>query len=147
MMTHSNNLFEQFRSAEEEVSKDFGEFKLFGLFEREDLPGKYDVIVSGSGLKGSELNGSRASLVELADRVGNAIDNDTWWTKIGKFVILPEDDPFVIAVLQRMPNDSIEHDLHPLYDFAYEGDIIRNAVIITALKSPVRRMTAHPVAA
>ena len=35
-----------FRSAEEEVSHERGEFTLFGLFERLDIYGKHDSVVS-----------------------------------------------------------------------------------------------------
>lgn len=35
-----------FRSAEEEISRERGEFTLFGLFERLDIYGKHDSVVS-----------------------------------------------------------------------------------------------------
>ena len=141
-MTHSNNLFEQFRSAEESVSQTWGEFTLFGLFERDDIPNKFDVIASAEWLKED-----RKSLLDLTDSVRASIRHDNWWSRIGKFVVLSPQDPFVKAVLKRMPSDVIEHDLQTLTDFTYEGDVIRNAVIITALKNSNGNMAAHQVAA
>jgi|GEM_PF-2834575 len=40
-----------FRSAEEEISRERGEFTLFVLFERLDIYGKYDLVVSAPGSK------------------------------------------------------------------------------------------------
>ena len=132
----------QFRSAEESVSQTWGEFTLFGLFERNDIPNKFDVIASAEWLKED-----RKSLLDLTDSVRASIRHDNWWSRIGKFVVLSPQDPFVKAVLKRMPSDVIEHDLQTLTDFTYEGDVIRNAVIITALKNSNGNMAAHQVAA
>lgn len=131
------NLFEQFRQAEETISKEQGEFTLFGLFERDDVPGKYDVIISTPW-----LFTDRASLLTITELVRNAIKSDNWWMQIGKFVLLDENDPFVKAVLARMPNDFVQHDMKVINDIIYEDEIIRNAVIITALKRPINNMTA-----
>lgn len=140
-MTNSHNLFEQFRSAEERISEAWGEFTLFGLFERDDIPGKFDVIASATW-----LFSDRSSLNLLAEMVRNNIRDDNWWPRIGKFVLLDQDDPFVTAVLSRMPNESVRHDLQVLNDLSYDGEIIRNAVIITA-QHPIATITPQPVAA
>ncbi len=131
------NLFEQFRRAEEAVSSTHGQFTLFGLFERDDVPGKFDVIISTPW-----LFTDRSSLLVITELVRNAIESDNWWMRIGKFVLLDEKDPFVKAVLERMPNDFVQHDLKVINDLVYEGEIIRNAVIITAQKHPIRNMAA-----
>ncbi len=141
-MTHPMNLFEQFRRAEETISETGQEFTLFGLCERDDVPGKFDVIVSARW-----LTGSRLSLNLIAELVRQAIGNDNWWPRIGKFVVLPENDPLVKAVLSRMPSDPVMHDLRVLNDLPYEGEIIRNAVIITADRQPDERRRLDPVAA
>ena len=141
-MTHSLNLFEQFRSAEESISKTFNNFTLFGLFERDDIPGKYDVVASAFW-----LIGDRTSLNLLAELVRQAIGNDSWWPRIGKFVVLPEDDPLVQAVLSRMPGDATRHELKVINDLPYEGESIRNAVIITAVKPIVESRIPEQVAA
>lgn len=131
------NLFEQFRRAEETISSQQGQFHLFGLFERDDVPYKFDVVVSAVW-----LTGGRTSLMLIAELVRNAIGNDTWWPKIGKFVVLPDSDPFVKAVLSEVPGDGVLHDMKVLNDLPYDGEIIRNAVIITAQKHPVGNMAA-----
>ena len=130
------NLFEQFRRAEETISREQGEFTLFGLFERDDVPGKFDVIISTPW-----LFTDRTSLLVITELVRNAIESDNWWMRIGKFVLLDKEDPFVRAVLDRMPNDFMQHDLKVINDLVYEGEIIRNAVVITAQKHPIENMT------
>lgn len=141
-MTNSRNLFEQFRSAEENISETVNDFTLFGLFERDDIPGKYDVIASAFWLI-SDLS----SLNLLAELVRQAIGNDNWWPRIGKFVVLPQSDPIVQAVLSRMPSDATRHELKVINDLPYEDEIIRNAVIITAVKPVAEGRMPEPVAA
>lgn len=136
------NLFEQFRRAEEAISETGPGFTLFGLFERDDVPGRFDVIVSAQW-----LTGSRLSLNLIAELVRQAIGNDNWWPRIGKFVVLPENDPLVKAVLSRMPSDPVRHEMRVLNDLPYEGEIIRNVVIITADSQPNESRRPEPVAA
>ena len=130
-------VFAQFRRAEKELSHDFGQFQLFGLFERDDIPGRYDVVVSGAGLKSSLRD-----LTRLTDSVRNAIGSD-WWPYIGKFVVLDTDDPFVQAVLNRTPDGFVQHELFMVNNLLYEGETIRSAAIITVQKHPVENVTAQ----
>jgi len=141
-MIHSMNLFEQFRAAEEQISQGGNDFTLFGLFQRDDLPSKYDLVVSASWLMGD-----RSSMNLLVELVRQAIGNDNWWPRIGKFVVLPQDDPFVQAVLSRMPDDAARHQLKVINDLPYEDEIISNAVIITAVKPMVGGRIPERVAA
>ncbi len=134
------NLFDQFRRAEGTISTAQGQFHLFGLFERDDVPDKFDVVVSASWLPGGRL-----SLMVIAELVRNAIGNDAWWPKIGKFVVLPASDPFVEAVLGALPGDGVLHEMQVLNNLPYDGEIIRNAIIITAQKHPVSDMAAVAV--
>ncbi len=124
------DLFEQFRKAEKTISEKYeadGDFTLFGLFERDDIPGKYDVIVSAYW-----LIGGLGSLTILTRLVQEAIGTG-WWRQIGRFVIVPQEDPLISAVLERLPPEGIRHDLRVLTDLVYEHDVIRRAVIITAI--------------
>ncbi len=134
------SLFEEFRRAEETISQT-GAFTLFGLFERDDVPGKFDVIASASW-----LSGDRASLNLLAELVRQAIGNDNWWARIGKFVVLPENSPLLQAVLSRLPGGSVRHDLNAVSDLIYDDQVIKNAIIITAVRPPVELMRPETVA-
>lgn len=123
------NVFEQFQKAEAAISKDGNTFTLFGLFRREDVPNKYDVIASAYWLPGG-----RDSLNLLAELVRRSIGSDEWWHLIGKFVILSPEDPFVQAILNEMPTDRLEHGLKVIHQVPYGDDMIRDAAIITAVR-------------
>lgn len=146
-MIYPDDLFEAFRQAEIAMSKAWGEFTMFGLFERDDIPGKYDVVVSGSQMiEGVRLSSDRRSLIRLADMaadtVGEVIKKE-WWRQVGRFVVLDEGDPLVKAVLARMPNEGIQHDLQIVTDLYYDGEIIRSAAIITAQKQPIQKLPSE----
>ena len=77
-----------FQKAEEEISQEHGDFTLFGLFERLDIYEKYDLVVSAPWLQDD-----RASTNLIFDLVRASIGNDKWFTKIGLFMIVPDDGP------------------------------------------------------
>ena len=125
------NYFQQFQQAEENIAKERGEFTLFGLFERSDFLGRYDVVVSAKWLKDD-----RASLGLIIDLVTAAIGNQEWWLKIGRFDIVPEDGPFLEVVREALTNGLVQHDLKRITNIYYEGNMIPSAMVITA---------AHPL--
>ena len=136
------SLFERFRTAEETISKSGRDFVLFGLFQRDDLPTKYDLVVSAPWLV-SNL----ASLNPLVGLVREAIGDKGWWPRIGKFVVLPQDDSLVQSVLSRMPSDVTRHELRVIDNLLYEDDVISQAAIITAVKPGSESRTPERVAA
>ncbi len=117
----------QFQDAEEKISHGHGEFTLFGLFERTDVFGKYDVVVSASWLK-DDLS----SLSVITDLVTAAIGDTKWWTKIGRFDTVPENGPFLEVVRDSLLGESVQHGLKRITNLYYEGNMIPSAMIITA---------------
>lgn len=141
-MISTQSLFERFRTAEEIISQGGRDFTLFGLFQRDDLPTKYDLVVSASWLVRD-----RSSLSLLTELVRQALGDDDWWRRIGKFVVLPQDDPLVQAVLSRMPGGATRHEIKLLHDVPYEDEFIESAAIITAVKPVAEGRKPEPVAA
>ena len=141
-MISTQSLFERFRTAEETISRGGRDFTLFGLFQRDDLPTKYDVVVSASWLVRD-----RSSLSLLIELVHQAIGDDDWWRRIGKFVVLPQDDPLVQAVLSLMPGDATRHEVKLLHDVPYEDEFIESAAIITAVNPVAEGRMPERVAA
>ncbi len=121
------NYFQQFQQAEADIAKQHGEFVLFGLFERSDFLGKYDVVVSAKWLKDD-----RASLGLIIDLVTAAIGNQKWWSSIGRFDIVPTNGPFLDVLREAMPDGPIQHSLTRITNIYYEGNMIPSAMIITA---------------
>ena len=124
------NYFQQFQQAEENIAKERGEFTLFGLFERSDFLGRYDVVVSAKWLKDD-----RTSLGLIIDLVTAAIGNQEWWLKIGRFDIVPTNGPFLEVVREALSNGPVQHDLKRITNIYYEGNMIPSAMIITAAHS------------
>ena len=118
-----------FRKVEEEISKERGDFTLFGLFEKIDIFGKYDLVVSAPWLQDD-----RASAHLLFGLIRASIGNDRWFTKVRVGQIVPENGPFAEAVYEALPNGPIRHGFKRITNFFYDGEIIRDAVIITAMK-------------
>ena len=138
-----------FRKAEEKISEERGDFTLFGLFERLDIYGKYDCVVSAPWLKENS-----ASTNLIFDLVRSSIGHDKWLSKIGGLFIVPQSGPFAAAVREALPNGPIQHGMKRLTNFFYDGEIIRDAVIITSVapkvkvEKPKRKArAAEPVAA
>ncbi len=121
----------QFQDAEEKISREHGAFTLFGLFERSDIFGKYDVVVSAPWLK-NDL----ASLSVITDLVIAAIGNAEWWPKIGRFDVVPTGGPFLEVVREALPDGPVQHSLKRITNLYYEGNMIPSAMIITATGQP-----------
>ena len=118
-----------FQKAEKETSNERGNFTLFGLFERLDIYGKYDCVVSAPWLK---EDGASTNLI--FDLVRASIGNDKWLSKIGGLFIVPENGPFAAAVREALPNGPVQHGRTRITNFFYDGEIIRDAVIITSVE-------------
>lgn len=118
-----------FREAEENISAERGDFTLFGLFESLDIFDKYNLVVAAPWLKDDRIS---ANLI--FDLVRASIGNDQWFTKIRVGRIVPENGPFAMAVHEALPNGPIQHGIKHLTNFFYDGEIIRDAVIITSVE-------------
>lgn len=145
MMTGSTLLMAQkFRDAEEQVSDELGEFYLFGLFERERIPGRWDVVASAPWLK-TDRDGTHRLIVALREKM-DVQD----WKLIGAVVPLEPSAFFVQGVINQF---YLEHQVEEINEFfpLNQGTIgirIGHAFLITSNPSPApARMSAEPVAA
>lgn len=100
------------------------------------------------------LKNDRVSTNLIFDLVRASIGHDKWLGKIGLFMIVPEDDPFAAAVYEALPNGPIQHGKTRITNFFYDGEIIRDVVIITSvetaaetLKPKRKQKAAEPIAA
>lgn len=145
----TSEMISLFRRVEEEISRERGDFTLFGLFERLDIHEEYDLVIAAPWLKDD-----RTSTNLIFDLVRASIGHDKWFGKIGLFMIVPENGPFAAAVHEALPNGPVRHDFKRLTNFFYDGEIIRDGVVITSVEpaakagTPKRRAkSAEPVAA
>ncbi len=146
-MTTSNiamSMAYKFRDAEKQISYEEGDFYLFGLFEREQVPGRWDLVASAPWLK-TDREGTHHLIVTLRDKMD--IED---WSLIGAVVPLEPSAFFVQGVTNQL---YLEHGVEEINDFnpLNQGTIgirIGHAFLITSNPSPSpARMTAEPVAA
>ncbi len=145
-MTASNtsSIAQKFRDAEEQVSDELGGFYLFGLFEREQIPGRWDVVASAPWLK-TDREGTHHLIVALREKMD--IED---WNLIGAVVPLEPTAFFVQGVTNQF---YLKHGVEEINDFnpLNQGTIgiqIGHAFLITSnsTPSPARAIT-EPVAA
>lgn len=141
------NVMRQFQDAEEKISRERGALALFGLFERSDIFGKYDVVISAPW-----LTDDLASFDLIINLVAAAIGNQKWWPKIGRFDIVPVNGPFLEVVQEVLPDGPVQQGLKRITNLYYEGNMIPSAMIITSLEVGVESAAqtserSEPVAA
>ena len=134
--TTSVAVAEKFREAEEKVARQQGDFTLFALFEREEVPGKWDLVAA------PWLDTSRNSIKELIDAL-NAFFDVKDWKIIATVVPMKESSDFVQAITRKY---HFEHQLEEIGSTYVNGLYITHAFLITSNPSPAS-VTAQPVAA
>jgi hypothetical protein len=129
--TTLESIMERFRDAEEYASQQRGGFSLFGLFEREDVPGRWDLVASAPWLRTG-----RAGIRELVDLLG-AVFSVQDWNNIAKIIatVLPLEPsaPFVRAATHKY---NAEHQITEVTNAILNGIPVSRAFIITANASP-----------
>jgi hypothetical protein len=133
MTINDNALFiaQHLRDAEEKVSSERGGFSLFGLFERERTPGRWDLIVSAPWLK-TDYAGTKEIIALLRDKMGF----DDWQIVSAVFPLEPSVE-YVRWFTQRY---HVEHQLEEFYNAVFNGVSVSRAFIITANPSPASVM-------
>ncbi len=134
----------KFRDAEKQVSEELGDFALFGLFEREQIPGRWDVVASAPWLK-TDREGTHRLLVALREKMD--IQD---WKLIGAVVPLEPSSFYVECLVQYY---HLEHQVEEINEIFPAGQgtygiRIGHAFLITSNSSPApARVIAEPVAA
>lgn len=116
---------EKFGLLELQISKDKGEFSLFGLFLREDAPDKYDLLVSAPWLDVDKEQG----LKYLADQVQSQLQSDELLS-ISRIVILEKGNPILKAINKTV---HIKHGNMEIKDSNFNGVQIIHSCISTSV--------------
>ena len=136
MNRSENELTENTRRAEGMLAHEYGEFVLFGLFQREETAGKWDVLVSAPW-----LTNDRAGIQQIVDGLRSYLTAENWM-KIGGIAPLPPDSDFVRTVARIF---GVEHQVWESGSFEAEGIRIDRAFLITAGKNREPVAGQHPV--
>ncbi len=118
---------EKFRAAEEKVAEERGEFYLFGLFERQRSPGRWDLVASAPWLK-TDRDGTVELIVLLRDKM----DTEDWKVIGGVFPTEPTAD-FVKWITS---NYYLNHQVQEERDSGFSNVAIGHAILITVNRSP-----------
>lgn len=122
-----NELTEKIAQVEAEISKERGPFKLFAIFEREDLFNRWDVVISArwAGVdKQESLNYLSAEL----KRVLNPAD----LTAVSRIVMLQPSDEPVRAITDAI---DVEHGRVEIDETNQFGLPIRHGYVITSKRA------------
>ncbi|OQY43362.1 MAG: hypothetical protein DRR08_33160 [Candidatus Parabeggiatoa sp. nov. 2] len=86
-----NPFIKKFFPIERTIAQEKGDFKLFALFERENVPGIWDVVLAADWLPSEEMK----SLRYVFGKIRAVLDK---YLKVSKVVLLNSNEPFVKAL-------------------------------------------------
>ena len=130
------SLIEKCRRVEEALSQTWGGFALFGLFEREETAGKWDILVSAPW-----LTTDRAGIQLVVDELLLLL-SQAEWLRIAGVVPLEPSSTYVQWIAQRF---NAEHGLQEVINTILDGVFINHAYIITANKKPAGMQAYQPI--
>jgi hypothetical protein len=117
-------LVEKLLDIEARINLEAGSLVLFALIERDDAPGKWDLVVSAAWAKERQK--------DLLNRIALQVKNNLRWEEkviLSRILILDPQDPFVRAI-NNMVN--VEHGRDRLSNFLVNGVSIKDSYIITS---------------
>lgn len=124
MSFNTRALAENLRRAEEALAEQHGPFVLFGLFEQEETPGRWDAVAAAPW-----LTSSRAGIERLIAGFEPYLTPEQW-TELGRIVPLMPSEPFVEGVTEAVA--PVEHALSETGSIQAAHVEIRRAFVITS---------------
>lgn len=120
----------KFAKFESDVAASRGDFALFALFLREDVPDRWDLIVSAPW-----VSNQKAELSYLVDRIKSDLGPNEL-TQLSRIVFVDPTDPAVQSLNKAI---QVEHGSVEVRDSNFFGLAVKHAVIITSKrpKAPV----------
>ena len=115
---------EKLKAIEGEIARERGRFALFALFEREELPGRWDVVFSAPWVGESR----RSAIDYLVGKSRTALDSEEFLS-IARFVPLRPAEDFVRALTQTV---HVEHGLVELHNEVVNGLFVTHGYVITS---------------
>ncbi len=121
------DLVEKFRIIEGQISRERGDFSFFGLFEHDDVPGKWDVLVSAPWLPRN-----RSGIQMIVDALVPDVSQDEW-RQIASIIPLDSNSHYVRWITE---NYHAQHALEEVSHALFDGVYISHGYIITADAHP-----------
>ena len=124
----SHELPEKFRDLESRIAEDKGGFALFALFMREDVPDRWDLIVSAPWVGTNKREAVDYFVSQIKSRLA---EQDL--TSLARIVVVDPEDAAVQALNRAV---QIEHGGVEVRDSNFFGLSIKHAFIITSKRPP-----------
>lgn len=124
----NDEVIEKFRSIEKEAAEEKGSFVLFGLFEREDTPNMWDVVISASW-----LDVKKKENYDYFARKITAKLNPQEVVMLSRIVLLTPSEPFVERVTSAIKT---KHNNPRFINCMFNGVFIKDAYIISSKPDP-----------
>ncbi len=123
-----HELSEKFRALESRIAQDKGGFVLFALFMREDVPDRWDLIVSAPWVGANKREAVDYFVNQIKSQLG---EQDL--TSLSRIVVVDPEDAAVQAFNRAV---EIEHGGVEVRDSNFFGLPIKHAFIITSKRPP-----------
>ena len=121
-----NQLADKLRHVEEEMAREKGPLNLFALLEREDLPDRWDLVVSASWARKDQ-----ATLRYVAEIVKHHLAPDEM-ILLARIVVLPAAEDPVRSITESY---NVEHGQLELSEPARFGLPVKHGYIITSRRA------------
>src|SRR5437667_8633201 len=121
-------LSEKFRDLEARIAEEKGNFVLFALFMREDVPDRWDLLVSAPWVGSNKREAVEYFVNQIKSRLG---EQDL--TSLARIVVVDPQDAAVQALNRAV---QIEHGGVEVRDSSFFGLPVKHAFIITSKRPP-----------
>ena len=121
-------LVERFARLESQIAQEKGEFALFALFMREEVPDRWDLMISASWAGGDNSATVDYLVAQIKSKLG---DGDL--VSLSRIVVI---DPEDAAVQKLNRTVHVEHGNVEVRDSVFSGLAIKRAHIITSNRPP-----------
>ncbi len=132
-----HGLLNRLQAAEKDISAARGSFTLFVLVERDEAPGKWDLLVSAPWLASG-----RHGIQDMVDRLQQYLMPPDWLQLASITPLLPAME-YVRWIGQRY---DVQHDRQEVVNVFWDGVFIPHGYVITANPAPAIAIQ-HPIAA
>ena len=123
-------LVQRFAQLESQIAQEKGDFALFALFMREEVPDRWDLMVSASWVGGDNAAAVNYLVARIKSKLG---DRDL--ISLSRIVVIDPED----AAVQKLNRAvHVEHGNVEVRDSTFSGLAIKQAHIITSNQPPAR---------
>lgn len=129
MSFNSDAMFiaQKLQFAEEKVAEEYGDFFLFGLFERQETPGRWDLVASAPWLETD-----RDGIGKLIALLRKNMDTGDWKV-VSRVVPLDPSAEFVEWITTHY---TLSHQVKEVYSGGFSDAAVGHAILITSNSSP-----------